>query len=449
LTSDEIEETRLAEIFYNSLRGFIVIEESGLPKYIEFLTEEQFDVLLLAGFITSLQALSEIISEENIDSIETSNSSFLFEFRTNYFYVFWIDKAFANLEVFKPIIMKIISRFEGASDSDTDNALLISNLTETPEYEKFGQMKVKFQSMLSDKSDIYKKIFSDNEKMNEIEKITKELAGIDGVLIITNDKEIEHSEFPRGKPIFDVTTLTNFLIGLRGVMKNIDPGSLEQITTKNYRFIVRDKEEYFYLFEVIKGLAEEDILQNTIQRIVRRYEGLRGKTDEKIDLLKDLDSIPEHELLGHLSIEMKGQQNDVQKQAVLNRQTTRITFGDDKSKWQKEEEQLNSFMDIYSEVFMTGIISPTTRFFVMRKSPESNDWIKSANGLELEKLLALTALQKEEKLAQVTYGEKLFLLTRITESSILFSIIEKSNSSIERYMFSLPKILKRISKNLN
>jgi hypothetical protein len=327
--------------------------------------------------------------------------------------------------------------------------LLISNLTETPEYEKFGQMKVKFQSLITEESEIYKELFSDKTSKEEINLIAKELSGIDGVLVITNDNKLEYSEFPRGKPIFDVPTLSNFLIGLRGVIKNIDPGSLEQITTKNYRFIVHDKQEYFYLFEVIKGLAEEEQLQNTMQRIIDRYEGLRGKRDQKTKLLVDLDSMPEHELLGRLSNEMKGKQNDIQKQAVLNRQTSRITFGDDKNKWQKEEEQLNSFMDIYSEVFMAGIISPSTRFFIMRKSPESNDWIKSANGLELEKLLALTELQKEKKPAQVTYGEKLFLITRITESSILFSIIEKSNSAIERYMFSMPKILKRISKNLN
>ncbi|NHK30918.1 MAG: hypothetical protein FK730_06165 [Asgard group archaeon] len=449
MTFDEIEVTRLAEKFYNSLRGFIVIEESGLPKYIEFLTEEEFDVLLLAGFITSLQALSQIISDEKIDSIETSNSSFLFETRSKYFYVFWIEKTFANLENFKSIMTKIISRFEGASDSDIDNTLLISNLTETPEYEKFGQMRVKFQSMVNEKSDVYKELFSDKTTKEEIKLITKELSGIDGVLVITNDNKVEYSEFPRGEPIFEVSTLSNFLIGLRGVIKNIDPGSLKQITTKNYRFIVHDKQDYFYLFEVIKGLAEEEQLQNTIQRIINRYEGLRGKISQKTKLLVDLDSVPEHELLGRLSIEMKGQQNDIEKQAILNRQTSRITFGDDKNKWQKEEKQLNSFMDIYSEVFMTGIISPSTRFFIMKKSLESNDWIKSANGLELEKLLALTALQKKNKPAQVTYGEKLFLLTRITDSSILFSIIEKSNSAIERYMFSLPKVLKRISKNLS
>jgi hypothetical protein len=449
LTSDEIEVTRIAEKFYNSLRGFIVIEESGLPKYIEFLTEEQFDVLLLAGFITSLQALSEIISDEKIDSIETSNSSFLFETRSKYFYVFWIENVFANREVFKPIMMKIISRFEGASDSDIDNTLLISNLTETPEYEKFGQMRVKFQTMVNKESDVYKELFSDKTSKEEMELITKELSGIDGVLVITNDNNVEYSEFPRGKPSFDVPTLSNFLIGLRGVIKNIDPGSLEQITTKNYRFIIHDKQDYFYIFEVIKGLAEEEQLQNTMQRIIDRYEGLRGKSDQKTKLLVDLDSVPEHELLGRLSMEVKGKQNDIEKKAILNRQTSRITFGDDKNKWEKEGEQLNSFMDIYSEVFMTGIISPSTRFFIMRKSPESNDWIKSANGLELEKLLALTALQKEKKPAQVTYGDKLFLLTRITEGSILFSIIEKSNSAIERYMFSMPKVLKRISKNLN
>ncbi|NHJ33433.1 MAG: hypothetical protein FK732_11275 [Asgard group archaeon] len=449
MTSDEIEVTRLAEKFYNSLRGFIVIEESGLPKYIEFLTEEQFDVLLLAGFITSLQALSEIISDEKIDSIETSNSSFLFETRSKYFYVFWIENVSANREAFNPIMMKIISRFEGASDSDIDNTLLISNLTETPEYEKFGQMRVKFQTMVNKESDVYKELFSDKTSKEEMELITKELSGIDGVLVITNNNKVEYSEFPRGKPIFDVPTLSNFLIGLRGVIKNIDPGSLEQITTKNYRFIIHDKQDYFYIFEVIKGLAEEEQLQNTMQRIIDRYEGLRGKSDQKTKLLVDLDSVPEHELLGRLSMEVKGKQNDIEKKAILNRQTSRITFGDDKNRWEKEGEQLNSFMDIYSEVFMTGIISPSTRFFIMRKSPESNDWIKSANGLELEKLLALTALQKEKKPAQVTYGDKLFLLTRITEGSILFSIIEKSNSAIERYMFSMPKVLKRISKNLN
>ena len=63
LTSQDIEETMLAEQFHNAMRGFIVIEESGLPKYIEFLTEEKIDVVLLAGLLSGLQSLAEVISE--------------------------------------------------------------------------------------------------------------------------------------------------------------------------------------------------------------------------------------------------------------------------------------------------------------------------------------------------------------------------------------------------
>ncbi|MHA1461581.1 MAG: hypothetical protein ACTSQ0_00685, partial [Candidatus Heimdallarchaeota archaeon] len=132
MTPLEIEEAKLAEEFYNSMRGFVVIEESGLPKYIEFLTEEEIDVILLAGLLSSLQALSEVISSENIKTIVTSNSSFIFELREKFFFVIWIEKTVNPIKNYEPFIMKIISRFEGASSSDIDSALLISNLTETP-----------------------------------------------------------------------------------------------------------------------------------------------------------------------------------------------------------------------------------------------------------------------------------------------------------------------------
>ncbi|MHA1213522.1 MAG: hypothetical protein ACTSSH_13820, partial [Candidatus Heimdallarchaeota archaeon] len=147
MTSEELDVTKMAEKFFNSIRGFIVIEESGLPKYIEFLTEEQVDVILLAGLLTGLQALAEVISDEKIKTIETSNSIFIFKARAEYFYVIWIEKTVANLDIYDPIIMKLIARFEGTSDSDIDSTFIISNLTETPEYEKFGSSIAKFSSV--------------------------------------------------------------------------------------------------------------------------------------------------------------------------------------------------------------------------------------------------------------------------------------------------------------
>ena len=81
MSSHELETTLLAEQFYDAMRGFIVIEESGLPKYIEFQTEEQIDVILLSGLLSGLQSLAEVVSEERIKTIETSNSSFIFEQR--------------------------------------------------------------------------------------------------------------------------------------------------------------------------------------------------------------------------------------------------------------------------------------------------------------------------------------------------------------------------------
>ncbi|NHJ47023.1 MAG: hypothetical protein FK733_04475 [Asgard group archaeon] len=450
MTSEELEVTRLAEKFYHSLRGFIVIEESGLPKYIEFLTEEQFDVLLLAGFLTSLQSFSEIISEENIQTIETSNSILLFKMRRNYFYVFWIEKGIINLDMYEPIIIKLISRFEGSSSSDNDNTLLISNLTETPDFEKFGQRIVKFQTMVPEDSEVYKELFGDIDDKKKIEKITKELLGLDGILVIKDSGEIEHTEFPRGEPSTDINTLTRFLIGLRKVIKNIDPGNLEEVTTSNFRFVIQDKQEYFYVFEVIKGFAEkEEPLQDIILRLASRYEGLRGKTEQPIKLLDDLESTPEHELLGRLSIEMKGRQNGTKKPVSLNRQTSKITFGNLEDNWKKEEEQFNTFMEIYSEIFLTGIICPEKRYFIMEKTIDSNDWINTANELELEKLLALTPKQAEKKVAQVRHREKIFLVTRITDEVILFVIVDKLSPAVETYMLRMVKILQRISQNIS
>jgi hypothetical protein len=442
----------LAEKFYHSLRGFIVIEASGLPKYIEFLTEEQFDVLLLAGLLTSLQNFSEVISEENIRTIETSNTILLFEMREGYFYVFWIEKGSIDLEIYDPIIKKLITRFEGVSNIDIENTLLISNLTETLEFEKIGQRKVRFRSMVTEESEseIYKALFADVDNRKETERIVKEHFGIDGVLVINNKGEINHSEFPRGEASFEVPTVTRFLIGLRKVLKKIDPGMLEEITTPNFRFIINDKDNYFYVFEVIKGFAEkEEQLQHTIARLIRRYEGLRNKTDQSIELLRDLESVPEHELLGQLSLEMKSRQNGDKKQITLNRQTSKITFGDARDKWRKEEEQLNSLMDIYSEVFLAGIICPDKRFFVMRRALDSNDWMNSAVELELENLLKLTGLQTDKKVTRVSRKDKEFLQTRITDKTILFVIVDKISPAVETYMLRMPKILQRISTNIN
>lgn len=450
LTSQEIELTKLAEQFYNAMRGFIVIEESGLPKYIEFLTEEQIDVVLLAGLLSGLQSLAEVISEEKINSIETSNSKFIFVTREKYFYVLWIEKRISDLELYNPIIMKIISRFEGASSSDIENTLLISNLTETPDYEKIGQRITKFRSMDASYTEAYRKLDSESLSSEDAKTIADELVGIDGVLIITEDGVIEHFEFSKGDPIFDINILTNFLTGLRKSIRNLDPGRLIEVTTKNYRFIIHDSGDYFYVFEVIKGLAEEKQLENIMQRIVSRYEGLRRKSEGPIVLLKDFESVPEHELLGQLSLEMRDLQgNNGDTTASLGRQTSKVSFGDDDRKWLKEEDQLCSFMDIYTEVFMAGVVCPDNKFFVIKKTPDINTWIKSVKDLELNKLLELTEHTEPNQVIQLSQRDKIFLLHRITDNTIIFAVSDKSNSAVEGYLIRLSKIIKKISKNIS
>ncbi|NHJ86199.1 MAG: hypothetical protein FK734_12105 [Asgard group archaeon] len=450
MTSKEIEGTRLAEKFYNSIRGFIVIEESGLPKYIEFLTEEQVDVILIAGLLTGLQALAEVISEEKIKSIETSNSKFIFEMREQYFYVLWIEKKIANIDLYESYIMKIISRFEGASSYESDNTLLISNLTETPDYEKFGQRLVRHQTEDSKYNDFFAMLLAEGSTKEELNVIQEQFSGIDGVLIISNEGKIIHSEFPRGKPIFDIPTLTNFLVGLRMSFRNLDPSYIEEITTPNYRFIIKDHKDYFYVFEVIKNLVNEAKLENTIQRIISRYEGLRHKVDENIVLLKNLGEVPEHELLGQLSLEMRELKEEPTKGEItsLQRQASRISFGTKNANWSREEEQLYNFMDIFTEIFMVGIVTPKNRFFIMKKVMDANDWIDSANNLEIEKLLALTQLSDSQHPTKLKQGDKDFLLLRITDSTVLFVLVENSKLALENFMLRLPKVLQRISQNL-
>ncbi len=450
LTYEDLETTRTAEKFYNALRGFIVIEETGLPKYIEFLTEEQIDIILLAGLLSGLQALAEVISDEKIKTIETSNSIFSFVLRSNYFYVTWFEKTISEPEIYEPIIMKLISRFEGASSSDKENALLISNLSETPDYEKFGSRVAKLRSVDTKYSDVYKKMISESAHNDEIKKLIEELCGIDGVLIISDKTDaIEYSEFPRGEPIFEISILTNFLVGIRKSLKNLDPGDLEEITTENYRFVIHDKQEYFYVFEIIKGLAEEEKIILTMRKIISRYEGIRNKNVEVIELLKDLKSISEHELLGQLSLELRDRQTDSKKDEVrLSRQTTKVSFGDEETKWLLEEEQMYSFMDTYKEIFMVGIVTPINRYFVMRKAHDIKDWMESAKNLELEKLLTLTEINKISPIVKLAQLDKQFWLTRITDKSVLFAILDTSNSAIERFMLRLPIVLRKISKNV-
>lgn len=449
MPSQDIEETMLAEQFHSAMRGFIVIEESGLPKYIEFLTEEKIDIVLLAGLLSGLQSLSEVISEEKIKSIETSNSKFIFVTREKYFYVLWIEKKISNIELYDPIIMKIISRFEGASSSDIENTLLISNLTETPDYEKIGQRIAKFRSMDASYTDAYKKLDSESLSTDDAKRIADELAGIDGVLIITENGQIEHFEYSKGEPLFDINILTNFLTGLRKSIRNLDPGRLVEVTTQNYRFIIHDSGDYFYVFEVTKSLTNEKLLETIMQRIVTRYEGLRRQSGIHIELLNDFESIPEHELLGQLSLEMRDLQGkNGNATASLGRQTSKVSFGDDDRKWLKEEDQLCSFMDVYNEVFMAGIICPDNKFYVIKKTSDINDWIKSVNDLELSKLLELTEHKESNQVVQLSQRDKVFLLHRITDNTIIFSVLDKSNSAVEGYLIRLSKIIKKISKNI-
>ena len=203
------------------------------------------------------------------------------------------------------------------------------------------------------------------------------------------------------------------------------------------------------MFEVTKGLASEEQLETIMQRIVRRYEGLRRKSGIHIELLNDFESVPEHELLGQLSLEMRDLQGDNGNTSVsLGRQTSKVSFGDDDRKWLKEEEQLCSFMDVYSEVFMAGIICPDNKFFVIEKTLDINDWIKSVNDLELNKLLELTEHKESNQVVQLSQKDKVFLLHRITDNTIIFAVLAKSNSAVETYLIRLSKIIKKISKNI-
>ncbi len=449
LASNEIDEKQLAEEFYNSMRGFVVIEESGLPKYVEFLTEEKIDIILLAGLLSSLQALSEVISSENIKTIVTSNSSFVFELREKFFFVIWIEKTINAIENYDPFIMKIISRFEGASSSDIDSSLLISNLTETPEYEKLGRRLVKIRTKEARYIDAHKKLESDFKKSRDIKYIVNKLAGIDGLFVINkyNDQML-HSEFYRGESIFNIQILSNFIIGIRKSMKNLDPGTLEEVSTQNYRFIIRESADYFCVFEVIKGLANEDKLDKTITKLMNRYEGLRRKTSD-IKILQNWDTTSEQEILGQFSMEMREFKGDNGTNSKsLDRQASKISFGDDSYKWRKEEDQLYTTMDIYKEIFLAGIICSSSKFFVSRRTSDINDWMQSVKELQLNKLLNLLAAKKPNEFVKLVMGEKEVRLLKIKEQSVLFVILDAENSAAERYLLRLPKILAKISKNI-
>ncbi|MHA1640702.1 MAG: hypothetical protein ACTSW0_10925 [Candidatus Heimdallarchaeota archaeon] len=446
ITIEEFETSHLIEQFYNALRGFIVLEESGLPKYIEFLTEEQFDVILLAGLLSSLQSLAEVISEENIKTIETTNSIFLFEFRDNFFYIFWVEKITPNIDSYQVVINKLIARFIGAQKINMDNTLLISNLTETPDFEKLGQRIIKFRAMDMQLSNAYKKIMDESNASEEVRQLTKKLAGIDGVLIIDESGKLEYSEFSRGKPLFNLQILTNFLVGLRKSIKNLDPGDLEEVTTQNYRFIVYNSDGYFYVFEVIKGLAVDEDLKNIQQKIISRYEGVRNK-NLPFKLLQGLDTVPEYELLGRLKLEMKERQKHFSSQQSLQRQTSRLSFGDSVNKWAREEAQMHTFMAIYPDVILTGIVTPSRRFFTMKRIADSNDWIDLAKNLELSKLLDLIPAT-QHTLKKIPQKGKLLLLSPLTSQSVLVAIVEKTSAELEQYMLRLPLILRKISSNL-
>ncbi|MHA1440854.1 MAG: hypothetical protein ACTSPK_03180 [Candidatus Heimdallarchaeota archaeon] len=450
MTSQELETTLLAEQFYDAMRGFIVIEESGLPKYIEFQTEEQIDVILLSGLLSGLQALAEVVSEERIKTIETSNSTFIFELRSNYFYVIWIEKTISDLELYEPIIMKIISRFEGANPSDISGALLISNLTDTPDYEKFGQRLMKMKGRETRYIDAYKDLHSEDGSGATVEKIINQFSGIDGLMAISDFGEIHHSEFPRGAPIFDVQILANFLTGLRRSIKNLDPGTLEQVTTQNYRFIIRDGKEFFYVFEVFKGLVNEEKLSFTIKRIISRYEGIRRSNVSDLKILEDFEDVPEHELMGQLSLKVRELQHKETetKDGGLDRLTTKVSFGDDSSKWKKEQKQFNAFLDTFEEVFMVGLVCFNNSFFVIRKSKDINDWMDTANNLKIEKLQMLLKYKDPNEIVRLSQEKKEFRLMKLSEHAVLFSVFDTENAAAERYMLRLANILKKISENI-
>lgn len=449
LTVEDFIQATLAESFYNAMRGFIVIEESGLPKYIEFLTEEEIDVILLAGLLSGLQALAEVISEERIKSIETSNSRFIFELRANYFYVFWIEKTIKNIDTYESIITKIIARFEGARQADIDNSLILSNLTETPEYEKIGRRLIKIRSGEQRYFDAYKRLGIKNNNGIDVEKIAKKLSGIDGILVISEEGKILHSEFPRGDPIFQIDPFSNFIVGLRKSIKNLDPGTLEEVTTQNYRFIIRDGEDFFYVFEVIKGLVNKDNLSKTMLKIMSRYEGMRRTEDNHFEVLKDIDQILEQELLGQLSLQIKDRQRDSENvNATLSRETTKITFGDEESKWAKERDQLENFMKIYKEIFMLGIICPNGRFFLSKKTSDINDWIDSISKIELDRMLSMVRANGYKPIVKLSFENKTIRLAKIKDHSILFVIFDADNLAAERYMLRMPKIIEKVSNNI-
>ncbi|MEA2071055.1 MAG: hypothetical protein U9O98_07165 [Asgard group archaeon] len=442
MTLSEPTATKLVKDFYNAMRGFIVIDESGLPKYEEFLTEEKIDTILLAGLLSGLQSLAEIVSEERIHTIETSNSKFIFELRSHYFYVLWIEKALSDIALYEPLITKIISRFEGASQKDIDKQVIISNLTETPDYEKIGQRLIKFNTGSS--SGTYRKLLNDPQRDFNPLKVAKELAGVNGLLIISEEGSIIHSEFPHEKPLFNLGPLTNFLVGLRQSIQNLDPGELEEITTQNYRFIIKNGEDYFYVFEVIKALMNEQQLMQTIRKIMGRYEGLRRKDAEKIEVLPNLSAIPEYELLGQLSLEMRGLQEKNQQTNTLHRQKGKLCFGDEERQWKKEKNQLANFMDIFEEVFLAGVIQPDKRFFVIKRVYDINDWMNSANALQFTDLQARVEKLAKTNVLRLSQNGKEFRIMAVSEKQLLFVVLNEENLAADRYLLRLQKILKNL-----
>lgn len=440
----------LAERFYHAIRGFIVIEDSGLPKYTEFLTEEKIDLILFSGLLSGLQSLSEVVSEEKIQSIETSNSKFIFKLRNKYFYVLWIEKTIKNLSPYQPMIMKIISRFEGATKSDLDKHLIISNLNETPDYEVIGRRLLRIRKNQSNLTTTYQRLIKRKVNPKTLEKLTQEFAGIDGVLVISEDGTIEHREFLRGEPIFEASSLTNFLVGLRKSIRNLDPGSLEEVATQNYRFIIEDYGDYFYVFQVIKGFANNRDLEKNIMKLVSRYEGVKNKGLEKITLLTDLEDIPEHEVLGLLSLEMRERHNDKSPNNLvsLERRQSKMSFGTLNKNWKKEEEQLTIFLDTFQEVFMAGIICSDKRYFLTKKVPDINDWVESVKSLQFQELAELIKNKNSRGIKRLTYGGKEFRILQMTTEAFLFVILNFKSLVAEQYLLRLSSILQRISDHL-
>ncbi|MBD3193128.1 MAG: hypothetical protein GF308_21020 [Candidatus Heimdallarchaeota archaeon] len=440
----------LAEKFYQAIRGFIVIEDSGLPKYTEFLTEEKIDLILFSGLLSGLQSLSEVVSEEKIRSIETSNSKFIFELRNKYFYVLWIEKTIKNLDQYQPMITKIISRFEGATKSDLDKHLIISNLNETPDYEVIGRRLLRIRKNHNSSSTTYRQLIERKTNQKVLEKLTKEYAGIDGVLVINEDGSIKHCEFLRGKPIIEVSSLSNFLVGLRQSIRNLDPGSLEEVATQNYRFIIEDCDNYFYVFQVIKGFANNRDLDKNIMKIVSRYEGIKNRNFDGITLLTDLEDMPEHEVLGLLSLEMKERHNNkhANNLARLERRRSKMSFGNLNENWETEEEQLMIFLDTFQEAFMAGIICSNKRFFITKKVPDINDWVESVKALKFQELGKLIKNKESRGIKKLTYGGKEFRILQMTKKAFLFVVLDYKSLVAEQYLLRLSSILQRISDHL-